>query len=134
MSPLQIYIVDDSKVIRDSLIATLEELSPVKVIGSADDESTALQWLEAPTHWADLLIVDLFLKSGSGLGVIKAARRRVPRGKVIVLSNYASPEMTHKCLELGADRVFDKSHDIETLLAYCRQLASDSRRVPGANA
>jgi hypothetical protein len=31
--------------------------------------------------------------------------------------------MRRKCLALGADRVFDKSHDIDALVQYCHQLA-----------
>jgi DNA-binding NarL/FixJ family response regulator len=132
MSLLQIYIVDDSKIIRDSLTATLEELSPVRVIGSAEDEATALHWLGEPAHRVDLVIVDLFLKAGSGLGVLKATKAHRRDGKVIVLSNYASQAMRHKCLALGADEVFDKSQDIDALLTYCRQLASDGKRAPRA--
>ena len=45
---LKTYIVEDSPVIRESLIATLEELVPVKVVGTAEDEATAMQWLARP--------------------------------------------------------------------------------------
>ena len=57
MPQLKTYIVEDSPVIRESLIATLEELVPVKVIGTAEDENTAVQWLTAPQNHADLVIV-----------------------------------------------------------------------------
>jgi len=138
MRALTTYIVEDSPIIRDSLIATLEELGPVRVVGSAEDEAGALRWLAGPGPGADLLIVDLFLKSGSGLAVLAAARARQrpgsadpPQqlGQVVVLSNYATPAMRARCLALGADRVFDKSRDIEALLAFCRALA---RRLDGA--
>ena len=66
-------------------------------------------------------MVDIFLKSGSGLGVLKAAAR-LPT-KLVVLSNYATPDMRRKCLELGADRVFDKSNEIDALILYCCRLA-----------
>ena len=39
------YIVEDSPVIRDNLIATLEELVQVRVVGSAEDEAGAVRWL-----------------------------------------------------------------------------------------
>ena len=45
MHPLRTYIVEDSPVIRDSLIATLEELVSVKVVGTAEDEAVAVQWM-----------------------------------------------------------------------------------------
>ena len=124
MPPLKTYIVEDSPVIRENLIATLEELGPVQVVGMAEDEATAVQWLTRPSNHFDLVIVDIFLKSGSGLGVLRAANTLTKRQKVVVLSNYATPDMRRKCLELGADRVFDKSNEIDALVLYCDRLAS----------
>jgi DNA-binding NarL/FixJ family response regulator len=105
MRPLETYLVEDSQVIRDSLIGTLEELT------------------QTGNH-ADLLIVDIFLKGGSGLGVLRSARLLSPRRHVVVLSNYATPDMRRRCLELGADRVFDKSNEIDALIQYCGRLAA----------
>jgi DNA-binding NarL/FixJ family response regulator len=131
---LKTYIVEDSPVIRDSLIATLEELGPVEVVGSAEDEPAALAWLGAPGHHADLVIIDLFLPRGSGLGVLQGAKAHPSHGRLVVLSNYATPDMRGRCLELGADRVFDKSHDIDALLDYCRGLADHQPPAPAARA
>ena len=124
MTSLKAYIVEDSAVIRESLIATLEELGPVAVVGTAEDETTAVRWLTLASNEFDLVIVDLFLKHGSGLGVLKAAHSLRPRRHMVVLSNYATKDMRRKCLELGADRVFDKSNEIDALIHYCAQLAS----------
>jgi DNA-binding NarL/FixJ family response regulator len=128
---LKAYVVEDSPVIREGLIATLAELAAVEVVGSAEDEAAALRWLGGPQRGVGLLIVDIFLKTGSGLGVLRAARALLPAARCVVLSNYASASIRRQCLALGADRVFDKSNDIEALLLYCRQLAAAS---PGAQA
>lgn len=136
MHPLKTYIVEDSPVIRENLIATLEELLPVEVVGTAEDESTAIEWLShgTKTGAVDLVIVDIFLKKGSGLGVLRATGSRPPHSKVVVLSNYATPDMRRKCLELGADKVFDKSNEIDALILYCGRLAEGDPgfTVPGA--
>lgn len=127
MPALKTYIVEDSPVIRENLIATLEELVAVEVVGSAEDEFTATQWLNRTDHAVDLVIVDIFLKQGSGLGVLRAAQSRAqvrPR-KMVVFSNYATQDMRRKCAELGADRVFDKSHEIDALIAYCGRLGPE---------
>ena len=124
MQPLKTYIVEDSPLIRESLIATLEELVPVQVVGTAEDEATAVQWLSRPGNEAELVIVDIFLKGGSGMGVLRGAKELRHKRKLVVLSNYATPDVRRKCLELGADRVFDKSNEIDALIAYCGALAS----------
>lgn len=121
---LRTYIVEDSLVIRENLIATLEELAPVEVVGAAADESTAVQWLTLPGNRFDLVIVDLFLKGGSGLDVLKASNALPQQHKMVVLSNYATPDIRRKCLELGADSVFDKSNDLDALIAYCNSLVT----------
>ena len=124
MTALKAYVVEDSPVIRENLIAALEELAPVQVIGTAEDESTALKWLGNQDHPCDLVIIDIFLKRGSGLGVLRAASDMHRSMSLVVLSNYATPDMRRKCLELGADRVFDKSNEIDSLILYCARLAS----------
>ncbi len=123
MQPLQTFIVEDSPVIRDNLIATLEELAPVKVVGTAESEAAALEWLGQADHRFDLVIVDIFLRGGSGLGVLRHMTGMQRTTKLIVLSNYATPDMRKKCIELGADKVFDKSGEIDALIQYCCRLA-----------
>ncbi|MFT4103087.1 MAG: response regulator [Burkholderiaceae bacterium] len=123
MTMLTIYVVEDSPVIRENLIATLEETVPVRVIGTADDEDGAVSWLRSAGNDPDLLIIDIFLRGGSGLGVLAAARAAGKTGKFVVFSNYATPDMRRKCLELGATRVFDKSDEIDALIDFCSALA-----------
>jgi len=123
MPLLQTYIVEDSPVIRENLIATLEELAPVRVVGTAEDEAGATQWLARPGRRVDLVIVDLFLKSGSGLGVLRSAQAQPRPTTLVVLSNYVSPDLRRQCLALGADQVFDKSNDLDALILYCQRLA-----------
>jgi DNA-binding NarL/FixJ family response regulator len=146
MHPLKTYIVEDNPIIRDSLIATLDELVSIEVVGVAQDEATAVHWLTRCEHDAELVIVDIFLKAGSGLGVLRAAKASRaareaqgpegshPRRKLVVLSNYATPDIRQRCLGLGADRVFDKSNDIDELVQYCGRLAAGGSgdSLPGA--
>jgi DNA-binding NarL/FixJ family response regulator len=132
MLPVKTFIVEDSAIILDNLVATLEELAPVRVVGSAPDEDAAVNWLTADGREVDLVIIDVFLKAGSGLGVLKRAALRSVPGKRVVLTNYATQEMRRKCLELGADRVFDKSNELDDLVQYCARLANGGDTGPGA--
>ncbi|MFN0186748.1 MAG: response regulator transcription factor [Aquabacterium sp.] len=126
MQRLQTYIIEDSPMIRDNLIATLEELTPVQVAGTSDGESAALVALGPHGPDIDLVIIDIFLREGTGLGVLRQLAEQHHRAKRIVLSNYTTPDMRLRCLELGADRVFDKSHEIDALISYCGQLSTDA--------
>ena len=116
---LKTYIVEDNPTIRENLIGTLEELACIDAVGTAETENDGKAWLaEQGTHW-DLAIVDLFLKQGSGLGVLAACKDRQPWQKVVVLSNYATADIRQRCSQLGVDAVFDKSNEIEALIDYC---------------
>ena len=133
--PLKAFIVEDSPVIRENLIATLEEMVSLQVVGTAEDEANAVAWLNDGNNVCDLVIVDIFIKRGSGLGVLQKAHHQPPTRKHVVLSNYATPDMRRRCLELGADKVFDKSNEIDSLIDYCVALVkheadTDSTPVP----
>jgi two-component system OmpR family response regulator len=96
------YIVEDSPVIRENLIETLQELALVEPVGMAETEQEGKRWLARNDgHW-DLAIVDLFLREGSGLNILEACRYRRPDQKMIVLSNHATNDVRWRCAQLGA--------------------------------
>lgn len=113
------YLVEDSATIRENLISTLEEIAPVKIVGFAETETEASRWLSANNGDWQLAIVDLFLKEGSGLGVLKGCQNRSSDQRVVVLTNYATKDIRSRCAELGSDAVFDKSNELDELLEYC---------------
>jgi len=128
--PLRTYIVEDNATIRENLVGALEELASIESLGWAETETEARGWLDRHGQGWELMIVDLFLKEGSGLGVLEACQARAQGQRVVVLSNYATIDMRKRCLQLGADAVFDKSNEIDALVDYCIVL-SETRR-PGA--
>jgi two-component system OmpR family response regulator len=120
---LKAYIVEDNELIRGNLTETLTELAGVQTMGYSATEAEACKWLDQhPRDWG-LLVVDLFLAQGSGLGVVKQSIRRASTQKVVVLSNYATDEMRSRCLACGADAIFDKSTELDQFIDYC--LAQD---------
>ena len=118
------YIVEDNATIRENLIGTLEELTCIRPVGFAETESDARRWFDEHRDDWELAIVDLFLKQGSGLGVLQECMTRLPTQKVVVLSNYATPDIRKRCAQLGVDAVFDKSNEIDALVDYCIQQGS----------
>ncbi len=120
---VRIFLVEDSSVIRENLIDALSETVPVEVAGSADNEAAAIDWLRRERDACDLVIVDIFLKSGSGLGVLKALGTTRDEPRRIVLSNHATPEIRSKCLELGAHAVFDKSNELDEMIGWLKRFS-----------
>ncbi|MDM0104141.1 response regulator transcription factor [Variovorax sp. J22R24] len=117
------YLVEDNPVIRDNLVGFLEDIADATVIAHASGEAEAVSWLRKHRDSWDVAIVDLFLDQGNGLGVVDACRKRSAHQKVVVLSNYATPDMRARSKAMGADAFFDKSAEIDLLLDYCEKLS-----------
>ena len=126
MKALRAFVVEDSPVIRENLVATLEEVASLSVIGTAEDEEGALRFLTNPNSQCDIAIVDIFLAHGSGLGVLRGLRESGSKVERVVLTNYATEDIRRHCLELGATRVFDKSAEIDALVNHCLSRAADA--------
>lgn len=124
--PFRVAIVEDSARIRDHLEEALRDLDNVALVGTADSEAAALSLL-APGDW-DLVILDLQLRQGNGLNVLRALRELPPRkrGQVAVFTNYAFPQYRDRSLALGADFFFDKARDLSRMLDMVAGLADEA--------
>lgn len=102
---------------RNLLTDLFTSVGNYQVVGTASTEAEANLWIdEFPRKW-DLLIVDLILAEGSGLGVVARARQRRQDGDVVVLSGYASPGIETHLRRNGVAEVFDKA-DTQAFIAW----------------
>ncbi len=121
---LDVFVVEDNPDIQENLAGALEELTCVKVIGVSATEDEALTWVQHhPRAW-DLLILDLFLKQGSGLHLAQRVQRSRMEQKLVVFSNYVNASVRKRCAQIGIDAVFDKSTEIDALVDYCSHQCS----------
>lgn len=122
--PLRVFLVEDSAVLRDHLVESLGSLSGVRIVGTSDTEESAIDALR--TLQCDVVILDLQLKQGNGLNVLKAIRQsESPQHKklLVVLTNYAFSLYRHRCLQAGADFFLDKAREYERLLQVLETMA-----------
>ncbi len=119
---LYAYVVEDNPNLRESLIATLHELTGVRVMASGHAQAEASAWLtDHPDDW-NLLVIDLFLRGGSGLQLAAQLERRKPDQKVVIFSNYLTASVRKRSAQLGVDAVFDKATQTDALVDYCARL------------
>ena len=93
MTTVRTFIVEDNPALCKNLVGTLREVARVDPVGQAESEAEGTRWLSRNLSQWDLAIVDLFLREGSGLNVVEAARHRKPGQRVIVLSNHATRDV-----------------------------------------
>ncbi|MCK9513605.1 MAG: response regulator [Pigmentiphaga sp.] len=129
---LHVLLVEDSAMLSAMLRDMLDELDHVEVAATAPDEPTALQELEQQP--IDLLIVDLELREGSGLGVLRHIREEPNRyGRPVraVFSNYGHEVLRARCKTLGVQHFFDKSLQLDELLDFVQETAQRHIRPDG---
>lgn len=127
-SMLKVFLIEDSPLLQELLGGMLSELDGVDFCGSADGEVDALrQMADMP---ADLVIIDIELKQGSGIGVLDALQTdsgRYGSPSKVVLTNYAHQTMRQRCERLGMDAFFDKSMQINELMDFVIDAAAQKQ-------
>jgi two-component system, NarL family, response regulator DevR len=126
--PSRVFLVEDSTIIRERLLQLLGGLHGVEVVGDADNAVDAIAGIVAAKP--DVVVLDIKLKNGSGIDVLKRVKQSLPRLTVIMLTNYATSEYRRKCLEAGAEYFLDKTNEFENLRAILHRLRHDNQ--PGA--
>ena len=119
------FLLEDQTDIRDAFVTGMKQFAPVHFVGLADTEAAAKKWLSANDSRWELAIVDLFLAQGSGLNLLRDCQSRSARQKVVVFTSYTEEHLLRRCRELGADAVFDKAHDVEKLVNFCKRHAAN---------
>ena len=118
--PLRILLVEDSPLLRGRLENMLSQHAAFKVTGLAAAEAEAVEKLDTVPY--DAIVVDVELRPGSGIGVIRQARARNKDAKegghvwIIVLTNYDLPTVRERCMQAGADHFLDKMREIDQLI------------------
>ncbi len=111
----KVVLVEDNTTIRETLVPALQELAGARVVAMADGAQEALATLRQ-VPW-DVLVLDMFLREGTGLEVLAQLPGELAGRKVYVLTNYATADLREACARLGADAVFDKSTELDEFFA-----------------
>lgn len=110
---MNIFIVDDSAVIRERLKTMLSEIPEVKIAGEAKDTTEATTLI--PKLKPNIVILNIRMPGGNGNDVLNEIKRKNNAPIVIMLTNYPYPQYRKKCIEKGADFYFDKSTEFDKI-------------------
>lgn len=106
-APLRVFLVEDSELVRGRIRAELATIPGLTAVGFAETAADAVRDVLA-TH-PDVVLLDLHLREGNGLEVLRALHADAPEIDVYLCSNYAQEPYRTMALRLGAREVFDKS-------------------------
>ena len=116
-----VFIVEDSPAVRDSLVDLLKSLQGVRVVGVADSPIAAIEGIFASRPAG--IVLDFQLVGGTALDVLRGIRPQLPDVAVIILTNFPSPGYRRACMNAGANWFLDKSTQFEEVRKIVAGLA-----------
>jgi DNA-binding NarL/FixJ family response regulator len=119
-APARIIIVEDHPVVRRGMVDLINAETDLKVCGEAEDAPEAIQLLGRTQP--DLVIVDISLKRGNGIDLLKQIRARDAHIKLLVTSVHDESLYAERALRAGALGYISKAEPIATLLTAIRQV------------
>jgi DNA-binding NarL/FixJ family response regulator len=111
--PIRILCVDDHPIVREGIVGVISDQADMEVCGAAASGEEAIALFSR--YKPDITLMDLRLRTMSGLDAIKVIRREDPDARIIVLTMYAGDEDIHRALAAGAATYLLKdtlSHDL----------------------
>jgi two-component system OmpR family response regulator len=114
---MRILLVEDSAPIRLRLLELLNVPGAMHVAATVETELDAHDQIDI--HDFDVLVVDVQLRQGSGIGAVRDARARwsvLAPALIIVLTNHSFPTVRQHCLAAGADHFLDKSRQFDQVV------------------
>jgi NarL family two-component system response regulator LiaR len=116
--PIRILIVEDQRIVREGLIALLEDESEVAIVGEASEGAEAVE-LYAQLQ-PDVVLMDLQMPNVDGPEATRRIREQSPNARILVLTTYATDEFIFKALRAGARGYLLKDASTDDLLNAIR--------------
>jgi len=128
--PIRILVVDDHHVVRQGLVALLNIMPDIEVVGQAADGAEAIK-LHGSLR-PDITLMDLQLPGISGVEAIRRIRNNDPAARFIVLTTFDGDEDIYRALEAGARAYLLKGMTVEELTSAIKAVHAGKTRISPA--
>jgi two-component system NarL family response regulator len=128
--PIRILVVDDHHVVRQGLVALLNIMPEIKVIGEASDGLQAIEMYRSLRP--DITLMDLQLPKLGGVEAIQKIRADDPAARFVVLTTFDGDEDIFRALQAGAKAYLLKGMTIDELLSTIQAVHSGKTRISPA--
>ncbi len=127
---IRVLVVEDHHVVRQGLVALLNVVDGLEVVGEAADGVEAIA--QYRKHLPDIALIDLRLPRLTGVEVIERIRMETPHARFIVLTTYDGDEDIYRALQVGARAYLLKGMTSEELIAAIRAVHAGKSHIPPA--
>ena len=125
---IRILVVEDHPIVRQGLVALLNVVDGVEVVGQAADGAEAVKEFEA--RHPDVTLIDLRLPKMGGVEVIQRVRTSHANARFIVLTTYDGDEDIYRALQAGARAYLLKGMTVEVLVSTIRSVHAGKSCIP----
>jgi DNA-binding NarL/FixJ family response regulator len=133
---IRVMVVDDHAIVRRGLLAYVDTVPTLRVIGEAADGQQALtqlrQWQTLGEPMPDVVLMDLQMPRMGGVEATEAIVRTHPGVKVVVLSSFGEVERVHAALAAGAAGYLLKDADPDEVATAIRAAAAGEVHLDSA--
>jgi DNA-binding NarL/FixJ family response regulator len=128
--PIRVLVVEDHHVVRQGLVALLNVVEGLEVVGEAADGVEAIAQFRK--HQPSVTLIDLRMPRLSGVEVIERIRMETPQARFIVLTTYDGDEDIFRALQAGARAYLLKGMTSEELITTIRAVHAGKQHIPPA--
>lgn len=128
MKKINLYLLDDHKIVRDGLRAIFAFDASFAVVGEGTMPEEFFQ--QAPDLTIDILLLDISFPKVSGMDVLKEVKRLYPQIAVVILSMHDNPEYILRCLRDGAASYLPKDIQAEELIKALKEVKAKGSYYP----
>lgn len=121
---MKVMIIEDSDIVRIVFQNLLAQVRGASVCSEFDSAASAIRALASDSP--DAILLDIQLRSGNGMEVLKAVTANHPHIKVLVVTNFTDDLYRRRYLEAGAWGFFDKSRDLALLRSSLQTLCAQT--------
>lgn len=117
MDDINIIITDDHEIVRDGIIAMLEDYEHIEVVGEAENGKKVVSLIEDHQgNEIDLIIMDLNMNEMGGIEATRQIKKRFPEIKILALTMMKDEEKIREMIEAGASGYIFKNSGVEELV------------------
>ena len=125
---IRILCVDDHPLMREGIIAVIQNEPDMLVVGEASNGQEALQ--EFRKHRPDITLMDLRLPDMSGIDALIAIRAEHAAARVIMLTTFEGDAEIQRALQAGARGYMLKSMPRKRLVEMIRKVHTGAKSIP----
>ena len=127
MKQIKLVIIEDNRVLRDGLVAILEEIDGIKVLASVGSSKTALEVLQLNPQ---VVLLNRGLQSQNCMQVIKKTTKEAPEAGLVVMDLMPGQTEVVELVQAGVSGFILSNATLDDFVMTLRTVAKGEKVLP----